>query len=291
MSGSIKHRHQTVIVPSGADVDTNEWNDSHVLAGGSDGQAMIRDSSQADGWKLANVTTRGAFGSRAVADGKQGIYFPTDGYTMARDNGASFDPMGPMFQFTSPTDPGTSDNQGSSTISSGKDAIEIVGAAAASGANVFVRYAAHAAPFTLTAYMICNILTRTSSGGFNGFGLAFRESSTGRLSLFGTFADASGNMVLRAAKYTTSTSFSADYNPPNNPRTGEVFRWYRIADDGINRISSVSVDGQNWQVIHTITRLDFLTTNGGDQQGLFISVENTTTPNWAPVVNVLSLTY
>jgi hypothetical protein len=54
MAGSLSHRHQTAIASTGADVDKNEWNDTHVATGGVDGQFMQRDSLQADGWKWAD---------------------------------------------------------------------------------------------------------------------------------------------------------------------------------------------------------------------------------------------
>jgi len=48
--GTFKHRHQTLLPDAGADVDAPEWNDSHVVAGGSDGQVATKDSTQPDGW-------------------------------------------------------------------------------------------------------------------------------------------------------------------------------------------------------------------------------------------------
>lgn len=57
MAGTIKHKHQTVIAPSGADVDRDEWNNSLAVAGGIDGQVMARDSGQTDGWKFIDFPT------------------------------------------------------------------------------------------------------------------------------------------------------------------------------------------------------------------------------------------
>ena len=52
MAGTIKHRHQTALVAGGYDVDKNEWNDSLVVAGGSDGDLFKRDTGAGDGWSL-----------------------------------------------------------------------------------------------------------------------------------------------------------------------------------------------------------------------------------------------
>src|SRR5262245_21745384 len=55
---AIKHRHQSLLANANADVDVDEWNDSHILDGGSNGQVLIRDSTQLDGW---NWTSSPAF--------------------------------------------------------------------------------------------------------------------------------------------------------------------------------------------------------------------------------------
>src|SRR4029077_5045290 len=52
------------VLPNGtSDVDVDEWNDSELMAGGSDGQVCTRDSLQADGWGWSPIA---------------GIYAPLD---------------------------------------------------------------------------------------------------------------------------------------------------------------------------------------------------------------------
>jgi hypothetical protein len=48
--GTIKHRHHSVLPEGTSDVDVSEWNDSEVVAGGTNGDALVRDTAQADGW-------------------------------------------------------------------------------------------------------------------------------------------------------------------------------------------------------------------------------------------------
>jgi hypothetical protein len=55
MAGTINHRHVTAIADTGADVDHDEWNDSLVVAGGSHGQFMRRDTGAGDGWSLSSL--------------------------------------------------------------------------------------------------------------------------------------------------------------------------------------------------------------------------------------------
>jgi hypothetical protein len=49
-SGTIKHRHQSALPTGTSDVDVPQWNDSEVMAGGTNGDACVRDTTKADGW-------------------------------------------------------------------------------------------------------------------------------------------------------------------------------------------------------------------------------------------------
>lgn len=44
----------------------SDWNDSHVLAGGTDGQTLVRDSTRADGAKWAELSYRHVQASAAT---------------------------------------------------------------------------------------------------------------------------------------------------------------------------------------------------------------------------------
>ena len=48
--GTIKHRKQSTLPTGSSDIDVPQWNDSEVVAGGTNGDALVRDSTQADGW-------------------------------------------------------------------------------------------------------------------------------------------------------------------------------------------------------------------------------------------------
>lgn len=64
--GTIKHRHQSALPNGTSDVDVDEWNDSELMAGGSDGLVCTRDSVQADGWGWSPIA---------------GVYAPIDAPT------------------------------------------------------------------------------------------------------------------------------------------------------------------------------------------------------------------
>lgn len=65
-AGTIKHRHQSAIANNPAyDVSSTKWNDSFVVASGTNGDLLVRDSTQTDGWGWQTVLP--------VANGGTGI--------------------------------------------------------------------------------------------------------------------------------------------------------------------------------------------------------------------------
>jgi WD40 repeat protein len=173
-------------------------------------------------------------------------------------------------------------NQGSSTLATTNGVLTLVGAATGAGAaNIVARVkTAPSTPYTITAY----VLPCMSHKAFNGYGLCFRQSSDGKLHLFDVVGGDLGltTLGLRSAKFTNATTFSADYQLA---RTCEQYRWLRIADNGTNRLCSISSDGINWLQIHSIGRTDFLT---ADQVGFCVATENAATPNVAPILTIVS---
>lgn len=56
-TGLIKHRFDSPVADAGVstEVGPNEWDDSHVLSAGNDGDVMVRRTSADDGWELIKV--------------------------------------------------------------------------------------------------------------------------------------------------------------------------------------------------------------------------------------------
>ena len=54
MAGAINHRYESEVPDEGVDTEVgpDEWNDSLVVSGGSDGQSMVRRTAEDDGWAL-----------------------------------------------------------------------------------------------------------------------------------------------------------------------------------------------------------------------------------------------
>lgn len=175
----------------------------------------------------------------------------------------------------------TWDNQGTSVVADeGDSQVLTIGAVGNTGSMVAWHRAAPAAPFTLTVFMRAIFMQKQ----WQGVGLTFRQSSDGKLHIFHCSADDLGltTLALRSTKFTTSVLYSADYQ---NVKIAECPQWWRIRDDGTNRILYVSPDGLNWLQIHSIGRTDFLTAN---QIGIAAGNQNVATPNFGPIIRLLS---
>ncbi len=114
-------------------------------------------------------------------------------------------------------------------------------------------YKSKSAPFTLT------VCLEVTSPADLAYGLSFRESSSGKMILFG-YSWVGG---LRIFKQTNASTYNSDYSSSllNHDfrfvRTGKV--WFQIQDDNTNRICRLSFDGYNFSQVHSVGRTDFLT--------------------------------
>lgn len=190
------------------------------------------------------------------------LLLPSDGFYLARDSGSARVPWGPIFPLTEPV---SGDfawiNQGSATISTTNGGVYLEGPAEASAYNWRIRKkAAPATPYTITAAFLINAdWFRNGAGSLNAFGaLCFRQSSDGKLATLELFLNSLGN-TLRVTKYTNATTLSATYLSLTTTQSYGPLIWFRIADNGTNRICSTSGDGQNWIEQHSVGRTDFLT--------------------------------
>jgi hypothetical protein len=223
-----------------------------------------------------------AYASRPASDNAGDLFLPTDGFYLERDaagSPGSWAPWGPIFPFTAPISGDFSwVNQGSSSVVTTFGGVALVGAATGIGANIVARVkSAPTPPYVITAVLHANLFAKA----FQSVGLCFRQSSDGKLHVFHMIFGSAFAMV--SVKYTSPTAFSADYTNVNVLPDRLLF--LRIADNNTNRICSVSGDGQNWVTFHTVTRTDFLTAN---QVGFCVSTENSATPNFAPILTLLS---
>jgi hypothetical protein len=135
---------------------------------------------------------------------------------------------------------------------------------------------APATPYSITIGVIPQFNGIDSGTNHNAMaGLFFRQSSDDKMQGFHvTLIDGgSSDLHLSTAKFTNSTTFSAQYKDVLArviPYRGGLI-WLRVTDNGTNRICSYSMDGVNFFDFHSVSRTDFLT---ADQVGIFVNANS-----------------
>jgi hypothetical protein len=230
----------------------------------------------------ADIVLTDDFASRPAAGVEGRLFLPEDGFTVDRDNASVWTPWGPLFPFHKPSDTGFSwVNQGSATLTDSKNALTLRAPHTGATGNLVLRVKSKSAPYTITAAILFspNVVKE-----FTGGGIVFRQSSDGKLHALQLQASGAALNIF-SGKWTNATTFSAAYASTTIPvRFGPIV-FLRIADDNSDRKVSFSSDGQNWVLLHTIGRTDFLT---ADQVGFFVSSANNAAPNLDIVATLLS---
>lgn len=179
-------------------------------------------------------------------------------------NGSAWIPFYGPYKCTLPLTTGWSwVNQETATIDTSKGYFDLY-APATSGRDMrlYVR-TAPGTPYTITALVIFNRypLSPTNIGG-----LVYRQASLEDFHLIGNYND----LTWASAKWTDANTPSADYIATNGVHHRGPL-WIRISDNGVNRISSFSTDGDNFVQFHSIGRTDFIT---ADQVGIALEGYN-----------------
>jgi len=226
--------------------------------------------------KLSDLIARAAFGSRPAAGVNGRIFLPTDGYSIDRDNLSVYNPYGPIFPLTDPTlQTFAWINQGGAAVTESKNAVYLVGPGATSADNLRIRKKAKTGAYTIIACVLANIFNKAALQG----GILWRQASDGKLVTVGI----KGDGTVTVDKWTNETTFSANYLSYAHPARP---LWLKIVDDNAtNRTVSVSADGQNFILIHTVGRTDFLTAT---EVGVFVNANNSATPNLDAAITLLS---
>lgn len=220
--------------------------------------------------------TTAAYASRQAAAKSGRLFLPTNGFALWRDSGSAWIPWGPLFPLTEP--PAVSgltwDNQSTASGTDDKGTLSLAVASASNGNPNVLYKTAPATPWSLVCLMEINAPYMAGANDIGEMTLAFRQSSDGKLVLFG-FGSQSNVTFVRVRKWTTTSSFSAEYSGAiavaDNWVLAQRRHWMKIADNGTNRICSFSADGVNFTPFHTIGRTDFLT---ADQMGVGIQAGN-----------------
>jgi len=196
------------------------------------------------------------------------LLLPSNGFSIYRDTGSALVPWGPIFPFTAPV---SGDfawiNQDSATIDTTNGGVHLSNDSNGGTYGLNIRKkAAPATPYTITACF--RFHDDAPALGLSHCGLCFRQSSDGKVVAVGPAPGGAGaDFYFWNKKMTNATTFSAAYSTSNSKGLIAGLYWLRIGDDGTNRKTWVSCDGQHWLQQHSIGRTDFLT---ADEVGFFI---------------------
>lgn len=140
-------------------------------------------------------------------------------------------------------------------------------------------YTAYPGDPTVTPYALRIHAKVDAIGATNGLAIGFRQNSTQELHLYLLYDSTSP--TFRIDKWNTATSFNSTYIAATTLRY--IPNWFKIEDNGTNRIISTSIDGVVWSVRHSIGRTDFLTADE-----IFVGMIVTTNAAYDSEISILS---
>ena len=225
---------------------------------------------QAGGTGGGGSTTQGAFAALPGTCTSGDQYWPTDSvYKLLCSPGNTWNYYVNGYKMTPPIlGDFTWVNQGGATAVSTFGGVYMTAPVSGGGSFRVLKKAAPATPYTITAAFIPGL----TSVSYMTEGLAFRQSVDGKLATNSMSFSFEWRYV--AAKFIDPTTYSADYTHISLFYVPAII-WLRIQDDGTDRISSFSMDGVTWTVLHTVGRTDFLT---ADEVGFAVDSNNATWP-------------
>jgi hypothetical protein len=142
-------------------------------------------------------------------------------------------------------------NQGAGTVTSSSHGLFLRAPATASNNMRLLNVNAPATPYTVTARFAPSIVGEN----YAAVGLHWYDTVSGKVVPFRFSTN-----KIQVQKYSAPGTFAATYQEVLAEGSTH-FPWLRIADDGTNRVCSMSIDGTNWIVFHTVGNTDYMTAN------------------------------
>ncbi len=234
------------------------------LAVGTNGQVPTANSAATNGvdWEAPiAITTTGTSGAAVLTPGNP------YSLNIPQYSGGSGGGFGPLVSPTAPPSIAsfTWVNQGGATATNPSgSAIALIAPASGSFQIRALVISAPATPYIVDAYVMINL----SGVNYQTAGLCFRNSSSGKLTLFYVIASsgAGGLNGFLGVDYCSSATVAVSNltRPPMG--TNQFSGFLRIADDGTNRKYSISVDGLTFTQIYSEARTTNFT---ADQVGFY----------------------
>ena len=211
------------------------------------------------------------------------VYYSTDDVYAFCDNGSAWNAIGPIYQFTPPTNTGFSwVNQGTASVTLNTNGSLYFRTPGQNIGYIHRVMSAPSAPYTVTMGAI-PLMIGTTGADQPGFGLTLRDSSTGKLVIYVTETNPSGGSWASGAfTYTNNTTFNSIYQKLLETPYPTGVSWFQIKDDNTNRHFNISTDGHNWETFFSISRTDWITP---DQIGFLLQDFQTDQPQAMTVVS------
>jgi hypothetical protein len=169
-------------------------------------------------------------------------------------------------------------NQGGASLNDGDTFLNLYAPTAGGSHNCrILKNVAPATPYTVTAYLEGTVI----GNGETRFGMLFRESSSGKISVYEY--DGGTPTVLRVTYYSGPT---APVSAAASIQVPMLYPWLRIKDDGTNRLYYFSRDGQNWIQQYSEARTTNLT---ADEYGWFVNPINVAATNIDSMASLYSI--
>lgn len=215
--------------------------------------------------------TTGTYANRPTSHSAGDIYLTTDSFwDYLVSDGAKWKHLYSGFECEPPIDSEFSwVNQGGASVVTANGGA-FLRAPAVGGINHRLRVkTAPATPYTLTALLLPSIV----GVSHNYAGVAFRESSSGKLELFNLAFSTVPRFWILKLYSPTDTLPSIEYLHAPEVNVSASGIWFRLGFDGTTLTFSFSLDGQNFLQVFSEAKASFFT-SAPDQIGWFVGASN-----------------
>jgi hypothetical protein len=188
------------------------------------------------------------------------LLFPTDAHKLLRDDGSAWQPYGKLERWYEPSDSGFSwVRQGTATLDTNNYGLYLYRTDFNNNTWAMRMKSAPTAPYTIDIRFQVNHYYKSA----HKVGFGWRQNSASKTH-FGTCSLTSGGSNygrpgFSSTKYTviTTSDIAADY--VSYGMGNEFPRWVRLKDDNTNREIYFSYDGIGYNLLHSVSRTDFMT--------------------------------